>query len=364
MPPLTLMIKPVSGQCNMQCRYCFYRDEMVRRETPLSEPMTLQTLENLVRRAMLHTDGQLTLIFQGGEPTLAGKAFYRQLLLLEKKYRRADVNIRHAIQTNGLALDEEWCAIFREGGFLVGVSLDGTAALHDENRCDRACQPTAERVMNSISLLRRQKIPYNILCVVTETMTTQAKQVFSALRDHAFLQFIPCMDGAAEKSFLQSRSYGRFLIELFDCYEQAYYSGKPVSIRTFDNWLAMACGYPPESCAMNGRCTRAALIEADGSVYPCDFYAVDEWYLGSVNETSFARLESTEAACRFAQPQPVPPRCSQCAWYLLCRGGCRRDREPSPESIGGVSRWCEGLELFFEQRGTRLHALARRVYAP
>ena len=362
MPPLTLMIKPVSGLCNMQCRYCFYRDEMSRRKTALHEPMTLWTLENLIRRAMLRADGELSLIFQGGEPTLAGKDFYRQLLLLEKKYCRADVTVRHAIQTNGLALDEEWCAIFREGGFLVGVSLDGTAALHDQNRRDRAGEPTADRVLESIALLRREKIPYNILCVVTETMATQAKQVFSALREHAFLQFIPCMDGSADESFLQSRSYGRFLIDLFDCYEQAYHSGKPVSIRTFDNWLAMACGYPPESCAMSGRCARATLIEADGSVYPCDFYAVDEWYLGNINETSFPQLEGSATACRFAQPFPRPAKCSQCAWRALCRGGCRRDKEPHPESIGGVSRWCEGLKIFFDQRGKRLHTLARSVY--
>lgn len=362
MPPLTLMIKPVSGLCNMQCRYCFYRDEMSRRETPLHEPMTLRTLENLIRRAMLRAEGELNLIFQGGEPTLAGKDFYRQLLLLEKKYRRADVTIRHAIQTNGLALDEEWCAIFREGGFLVGVSLDGTAALHDLNRRDRAGQPTAERVLDSISLLRREKIPYNILCVVTETMAAQAKQVFSALREHAFLQFIPCMDDGTGAPLLTSRDYGGFLIDLFDCYEQAYHSGKPVSIRTFDNWLAMACGYPPESCAMNGHCARATLIEADGSVYPCDFYAVDEWYLGNINDTALPRLERADAAERFVQPLPLPEQCRECPWLLLCRGGCRRDREPHSESIEGVSRWCEGLQLFFYQRGKRLHTLARSVY--
>ena len=362
MPPLTLMVKPVSGLCNMQCRYCFYRDEMSRRETPLPAPMAYRTLENLIRRAMLRADGELNLIFQGGEPTLAGKDFYRQLLLLEKKYRRTDVTIRHAIQTNGLALDEAWCTIFREGGFLVGVSLDGTAALHDLNRRDRAGRLTAERVLESIALLRREKIPYNILCVVTESMAAQAKQVFSALREHAFLQFIPCMDGSAAEGFLQSRSYGQFLIDLFDCYEQAYHSGKPVSIRTFDNWLAMACGYPPESCAMSGRCSRATLIEADGSVYPCDFYAVDEWYLGNINDMSLPRLERTEAAERFVQPLPLPEQCRECPWLLLCRGGCRRDRDPHPDSIGGVSRWCEGLKLFFDQRGERLHTLARSVY--
>lgn len=364
MPPLTLMIKPVSGLCNMHCRYCFYRDEMARRETPLHPAMSADTLETLIRRAMLQADGELTLIFQGGEPALAGKEYFRELLRLEKKYRRADVTVRHAIQTNGLALDEEWCAILREGGFLVGVSLDGTAALHDLHRRDCGGQPTSPRVLEAISLLRREKIPYNILCVVTEAMTRQAKQVFHALREHGFLQFIPCMDDGTGAPLLTSRSYGRFLTDLFDCYEQAYHSGRPVSIRTFDNWLAMACGYPPESCAMSGRCTRASLVEADGSVYPCDFYAVDEWRLGNISDMPFARLERTDAACRFAQMLPLPEKCSRCEWLSLCRGGCRRDREAHPESTEGVSRWCDGLQLFFSQRGARLQALARRVYAP
>ena len=208
----------------------------------------------------------------------------------------------------------------------------------------------------------RERVPYNILCVVTERMTAQARQVFRALREHAFLQFIPCMDSGRGDPFLTSRSYGKFLIELFDCYEQAYYSGNPVSIRTFDNWLAMARGYPPESCAQSGRCTRVSLIEADGSVYPCDFYAVDAWRMGNIHEASLARLEKKEAARRFVQAKPLPEKCRQCPWHFLCRGGCRREREPHPESAGDISRWCDGLQLFFDQRGTHLLALARRVY--
>ncbi|MDO5144116.1 MAG: SPASM domain-containing protein [bacterium] len=363
MPPLTLMVKPVSGLCNMHCSYCFYRDEMARRETPLPAPMSMGTLERLIRRAMLYAEGELTLIFQGGEPLLAGKEYFRQLLQLEKKYRRADVTVRHAIQTNGLALDAEWCTIFQQGSFLVGVSLDGTGDLHDLYRRDNGGQPTSQRVMEAISLLRRENIPYNILCVVTEEMASRAKAVFHALQEHGFLQFIPCMDDGTNVPLLTSRGYGRFLIDLFDCYEQAYHSGRPVSIRTFDNWLAMACGYPPESCAMSGQCSRTSLIEADGSVYPCDFYAVDEWRLGNINDKAFSRLECSDAACRFVQPAPLPDRCRHCAWYTLCRGGCRRDREPHPESTEGISRWCDGLRMFFEQRGARLQALAKCVYA-
>lgn len=367
MPPLTLMIKPASGRCNMHCRYCFYMDEMRHRSAPVPPPMTAQTLERLIRRAMLHAQGRLHLVFQGGEPTLAGKDFFRHLLALENAYRSSGLAVSHAMQTNGYDLDPQWCEIFREGRFLVGVSLDGTEALHDGSRRSLDGEPTYRRVLDGIRLLRAENIAYNVLCVVTEPMTNRAGEVFDALKEHAFLQFIPCLDaldGARAGWSLQSASYGRFLVELFDCYEQAFRRGEPVSIRTFDNWLAMLRGQPPDSCAMSGQCGSYYVIEADGSVYPCDFYAVDAWRLGNINDASFPRLEKSELARRFLAPLPLAQKCAACPWLRLCRGGCRREREPLSAGGAGVYRWCQGLQYFFSRRFTRLEALARRTPWP
>ena len=38
MPNLSLLIKPVSGACNLRCRYCFYLDESAAAKPPALAP--------------------------------------------------------------------------------------------------------------------------------------------------------------------------------------------------------------------------------------------------------------------------------------------------------------------------------------
>ena len=365
MPPLTVMIKPASSLCNLRCRYCFYADVASSRETASYGLMSADTLETLMRRAFAYAEGQLSFMFQGGEPTLAGKDFFRRYLSLLKKYNTRRLNVQSAIQTNGYMLDEEWCAIFKEGNFLVGVSVDGTKAIHDAYRVTPEGKPTYDRIAENLALLRAHDIPYNILCVVNEPIASEPAAVFHALKEHVFLQFIPCLDdfsGEKKPYSLNAKTYGRFLIETFDLYEQALYSGKPVSIRTFDNWAAMLLGYPPENCGMSGRCGNYYLIEADGSAYPCDFYVLDEWKVGNILESSFFRMDKSPVGKRFRDESiPLPDACKACRWLALCRGGCKRDREPVIGGVPALNRLCESNRMFFKARYERLQALAAEI---
>lgn len=365
MPPLTVMIKPASGLCNLRCTYCFYADVAAHREEASYGIMNADTLETLMRRAFAYAEGQLTFMFQGGEPTLAGKDFFRRYLSLLKKYNTRRLPVHSAIQTNGYALDREWCDIFREGRFLVGVSVDGTQQTHDACRITASGAPTYARIAENLALLRQENIDYNILCVVTEQIASQPRAIFEALKEHVFLQFIPCLDdfeGARKDYSLTPQSYGRFLIETFDLYEQSFRAGKPVSIRTFDNWIAMTLGYPPENCGMSGRCGNYYLIEADGSAYPCDFYVLDSWRLGSILESSFFKLDKSPVGARFREESiPLPETCRQCRWLALCRGGCKRDREPVVNGAPALNRLCESNRMFFEARYPQLRALAEAV---
>ncbi len=363
MPPISVMIKPVSGQCNMRCAYCFYADEMRRREVPLYRPMTTETLENLVRRVFSYADLGVSLAFQGGEPTLAGAAFYRELLRLERTYNTRNLPVTHAIQTNGYALSDDLLDVLKEGRFLVGVSLDGTQALHDEKRRDALGQPTWERVTANLEKLRRAGLPYNILCVVDRRVALAADEVFKTLRPHGYLQFIPCldeMDGSWSPDSLTAEAYGQFLIDVFKPYARGFREGRFVSVRAFDNWLNMLAGAQPEDCGFLGRCSRQFLVESNGNVYPCDFFAVDEWLLGNVNRTSLLRLAKTDTALRFMDTSlAVDERCRDCRWAFLCRGGCRRDREPAVDGALRLNRLCAGLSAFFEACYPEMEALAK-----
>jgi len=345
----------------MQCRYCFYCDEMANRTEKVLPPMTLETLEAVVRRTLIYADDSVTFAFQGGEPTLAGLSFYEALIRLVKQYNGRRLPVRYALQTNGYDLSDEMIRFFVTNGFLLGVSLDGIRAIHDALRPDRRGGPTYDRVLHTLERLRRAGAEYNVLCVVNAQVAAHAQDVYRALAPHRFIQFIPCLDGLDGKTqshSLDEESYLSFLKTTFDLYEQDYRSGHPVSVRQFDNWLQMMLGMPPESCSMNGRCSLQFIVESDGSVYPCDFYALDEWKLGSLTQTPLRRMVQSDTARKFVEASlAVPEACRACRWYSLCRNGCRRERDPHT----GISRWCGVMQGFWSYAYDRMAAMAETI---
>lgn len=112
MPPVSVLMKPASGICNMSCDYCFYCDEAQKREKASYGLMTEETLKNVIRRTMLTAEGSISYAYQGGEPLLRGLDFYEKAMEFQKKYNRNHIRVSNALQTNGYAMDEEWCRFF------------------------------------------------------------------------------------------------------------------------------------------------------------------------------------------------------------------------------------------------------------
>lgn len=361
-PPITVMVKPVSSLCNMRCGYCFYADEAARRAVPCRPPMDFATLERVIRRVMVFAEEQVSFVFQGGEPTLAGIDYFREVVRLEKRYNSRNLRVHNVVQTNGLALTDELIDLFARHRFLLGISLDGSAATHDACRGDALHQGTYDRVMDTIRRLKARDVSYNILCVLTNEVALHADEVLDALAEHRYLQFIPCMDaldGASGPYSLTEEAYSGFLARAFERYEQAFLTGRPISIRLFDNLVDMLCGRPPESCAMTGHCSLSLVVESDGTVYPCDFYALDEWALGNLTEAPLRPMLRGERAEAFVQRSlAAPETCRACPWYALCRNGCYRERDAA-----GRYRWCGVMKAFFQRYERRLAALARLVAA-
>ena len=134
------------------------------------------------------------------------------------------------------------------------------------------------------------------------------------------------------------------------------------SVRQFDNYVGMLLGRPPESCGMSGACASYFTVEGDGSVYPCDFYVLDEWKMGNVREDSIEAMASSEAARRFVDvSRPINEKCAACRWLSLCRGGCRRNREPVSENA--LNQFCPAYQAFFEYAYEGLRRIAAAVAA-
>ena len=345
MPPISIMIKPVSGACNLQCRYCFYADEATHRQTLSYGVMQSETVRNLVRKAFIYSDDAISFTFQGGEPLLAGIEFFKSFVNCVSEYNTKRLQISFSVQTNGTLLDDEFCAFFAENNFLVGVSLDGTKEIHDSLRGN-----SYDDTMKGIRCLQKHSVEFNILCVLTNNIADNLQDVWKALAPFRYIQFIPCIDGFYGESYpysLDAATYGKALVKIFDLYKTALYSGAPISERRIDNYLSLLAGFPPEHCGMSGECGMYFLCEADGSIFPCDFYVLDEWKLGNINETSFMRMDKGDIMSRFqSEGRQIPDECHNCKYFLFCRGGCRRDREPTLLT----NRFCESYKYFFDKR--------------
>lgn len=365
MPAIHVMIKPASGLCNMRCKYCFYADEMENRSQASFGIMSEETLENVIRETLAFAQGECTIAFQGGEPTLAGLDYYRKCLELEKKYNAGHVRIFHALQTNGYVLDEAWCSFFAQNHFLIGLSVDGIRSTHDAYRRDAQGGDTYFHTLEAAKMMERAGVDFNILTVVNQKTAPKIRRIYENYKKLGFSwqQYIACLDPIREKQgqkeySLTPKAYGQFLIELFELWDLDLKQGKQPYIRQFENDIGILMGRQPESCEQRGVCSFQNIVEADGSVYPCDFYALDEYKLGNLNRDSFEtihkrRLESgfVEKSCNHTA------ECKSCRHFGICRGGCRRHREQSG-TLPGENYFCESYKMFFDACLPRMREIA------
>lgn len=373
MPAASILIKPSSSNCNIDCKYCFYKCLSSNREEYSKGFMKEDTLEQLVIRAIEYADGFLSFAFQGGEPTLAGIDFFRRAAELQKKYNTKGLTIENTIQTNGMVIDEEWAQFLAENHFLAGLSLDGPPKVHNQYRKTVKGEDTFEQIMHTISLFEQYKVDYNVLSVVTNTAVKKASHLYRFFKNHGFkyVQLIPCMDeenrlgtSGKEGFAVEPVQYGKFLCEIFDLWYEDFKNGYRMDIRMFSNLAQMAVGYPAEQCGMNGSCNCYLVVEGDGSVYPCDFYCTDEWKLGTIEE-SFESLVASDKAKKFVDDSKYETdECRDCSHFLLCRGGCRRWREPFVEEKPGQNALCEAYKIFFEHTAERIKKLGMTIVNP
>lgn len=363
MPPISLLIKPASGHCNMRCKYCFYADEQENRTIPSFGMMNQETMHTIVDKALAFADYECSLAFQGGEPTLVGLPFFKDLVEYVSRHPNPKkIRIHYAIQTNGYVIDDEWAAFLAENHFLIGVSLDGMKEIHDRYRLDASGNGTYNRVMEAIRLLEKHKAEYNILTVVTAATARNGQKLYNFFKKNklGYQQYIECLDpigevpGGQEYSLTPER-YETFLKSIFDAWYLDWKKGIYIYNRYFENLMMILDRQMPESCNMRGTCGKQWVIEADGSTYPCDFYALDEWRLGNINEDSFEEMDKKREELGFiAWSAQIHEECRSCKWFGLCRNGCRRNREPVTADSTGKNYFCNAYRNFFEYAYPRL----------
>ena len=167
-PGFHVLAKPSGPICNLDCTYCFFLEKEALYPGDRFR-MSDDVLATYIRQMIESQLGpEVTIAWQGGEPTLMGLEFFRRAVAYAEECG-AGRQLHHTIQTNGTLLTDEWCAFLHEKQFLVGLSIDGTAPMHDVYRVDKQARPTYARVRAGLDKLVAAGVEWNVLCTVQST---------------------------------------------------------------------------------------------------------------------------------------------------------------------------------------------------
>ena len=327
---ISVMIKPSSALCNLRCRYCFYMDESKNRDVPSHGLMKKETMVRLVDRIAEYLDGRgvANVSFQGGEPMMSGIDYYRDFIFEMKKH--PGIKVHYSIQTNGTLIDEEFAQFFRENNFLLGVSVDGYEENMNYYRVGPHIGNTHRKVLEGIEILKKHKVEFNILTVITRKLAEHPGELFDfyLAQKYEFVQLIPCLPafGVEDDGMsLTPELYASFYRTFFRAWQRAFLKGRYINVNLFENLMAMLQGYYPYQCGMLGKCASQQVVESNGDVFPCDFYCLDEYKMGNVHDLSFSEMRISDGVRELMKGSDCEKEiCRACKFRSICHGGCQR----------------------------------------
>ena len=392
-PRFHLLAKPSGSTCNLDCTYCFFLSKEALYPNSKSR-MADQTLENYIRQTLeAHRTPEVTIAWQGGEPTLMGVEFFRRSIEFAERYKRPGQTIEYTFQTNGVLLDDEWCAFFKEHNFLIGISVDGPEEIHDTYRLNKGGQGTFKQVMRGLDFLKKHEVDFNILCTVNAANQHHGRRVYRFFRDElgaTWMQFIPIVErataellplanlgwherpGGDRPLYLQAgdlvtersvggEQYGRFLVDIFE--EWVRHDVGRIFVQLFDVTLHAYFGQHL-LCIHAPTCGYGPALEHNGDLYTCDHFVEPNFLLGNINEIHMLELVGSAEMRRFGDNKRdlLTRQCRDCEVRMLCNGGCPKDRFVlSRDGEPGHNCLCEGLYHFFNHTRPAMAVMADLV---
>ncbi|MFI5138567.1 MAG: anaerobic sulfatase-maturation protein [Sphingobacteriales bacterium] len=379
------MAKPTGPLCNLDCTYCYYLEkEKIYPDQPVFK-MDQETLEVFTRKYIHEQPGpEVTFVWHGGEPSLLGVEYFRQAIRFQKKYGSGK-KIYNSFQTNGVLLNNEWCAFFKENNFLIGISIDGPERLHDRYRLNKGGQGTFAKVMKGIELLKKHGVDFNTLTVVNNINCDEPLEVYNFLKQtgSGFMQFIPITErlagGAATDALsfilpgyegeaavtpwsVPPLKFGKFLAAVFN--EWVKKDVGRYFVQIFDAALANEVGEPAGACIFNERCGNALAIEHNGDVFSCDHFVYPEYRLGNIRHASLKKMLLSPGQQKFGNDKydTLPQQCKQCDVYTYCRGECPKNRFlTTNQGEEGLNYLCDGYKLFFRHAKPYIKFMANEL---
>lgn len=385
-----LMAKPAGPICNLDCTYCFYLEKEhlfpERHRFLMSDEVLRAYVAQNIRN---EPSPEVVFTWQGGEPMLRGLEFYQQAVAYQRELANGKT-IRNALQTNGVLLDDQWCAFLAASGFTVGISLDGPREIHDAARVDKRGKPTFDAVMDGIRLLQRYRIEFNVLVTVTSDVSKHPLEIYRFLKQHGVthIQFNPVVErvasaeehvigltfaqpGKVEWSAPRSQvtthsvapeAYGEFLIAIFD--EWVRTDVGKIFVMNFEWALASFMRLPATVCLFAENCGKALILEHNGDVYSCDHFMYPDHRLGNVLKSDLSALANSPQQQAFGKVKSadLPDYCRRCEVRFACQGECPKNRfVTAPDGQPGLNYLCPSYKKYFTHIARYMNAMAKLI---
>lgn len=382
-----ILTTPIGPICNLDCKYCFYLEKEVLYQDVAKWSMRDDVLESYIRQYIeAQASSEVHFAWQGGEPTLLGIDYFRRAVALQKKYANGK-RIANAFQTNGVLLNDAWAEFFNENSFLLGVSIDGPRELHDAYRVDKGGQPTFDRVLRGIEVLKQHNIDFNTLTTVHRANAAKPLEVYRFLKQcgSRYMQFIPIVERMASHGTqdglvlvsatfegqtkvapwsVEARQFGTFLCTIFD--EWVRRDVGQYFVQLFDTTLQMWLGIESNLCVFRKTCGTALAIEHCGDLYSCDHFVYPENRLGNIMDSPLESLVQSEEQRRFGEEKEttLPQYCRECDVRFACNGECPKHRFIlTPDGEVGLNYLCAGYKMFFHHVDHPMRFMAAELSA-
>jgi uncharacterized protein len=312
--------------------------------------------EYIVQHIAASPDPAIHFSWHGGEPTILGLDYFRNVVALQKRHCPADRTILNGMQTNGTLLDDEWCHFLAAERFAVGISLDGPEEMHNHYRLARDGRGSFAQTMRGYEALQRQRVTCEILCVVTDQNVRCPLEVYRFFKKLGapFISFLPLVerDPSSERGTTRHsvpvEAWGEFLCAVFD--EWTTYDIGRLKVQIFEEAARPAFGQGHTLCIFKEVCGGVPVVEHDGDFYSCDHFVDAEHRIGNIRRVPLAELLNSPSQLAFgrAKLDALPRYCLGCEVRAMCNGGCPKNRFiETPTGEAGLNYLCAGYRRFF-----------------
>lgn len=354
------IILKLTTACNLNCVYCSEGD---------SEPKTLppeiffKLVDDLPALLDSLNTKDIEFLFHGGEPLLYGREKLK-LLIDYATNHLPNYETKFLMQTNGVLIDEDWIDFFKQENIGVGISLDGYPELHDKNRRTKSDEPTAEKILQNLKLMRDAGSNFGTLMVLNSAENIDVDKLFEFIHENELQpkihSVVPC--GRAKDRTDTSEVFDAWSDLMKKLLEKSLAQDNAEIIQPLDETLDAILGIMPiRECSFNGSCgTNFISLYPDGETGFCgrDNFARLLTY-GNLQEKSLIDLYNSANAEKIRARQEYLKNhdCKNCTDFELCHGGCAFEavnffgtlnaKYPNCESRKKFIHWLrtEGLKL-------------------